>query len=148
MSERSSGEYRANGGDHRSALAFWTIVITVLAVGAAGLVSACRESEPGRGDATSPPAAGVEHPRRATSAVWRDLAHCESRGNWDINSGNGFTGGLQFLDSTWLANGGGEFAPSAYLATPEQQIIVAERLRDHVGGFSHWPACAAALGLP
>ena len=78
--------------------------------------------------------------------VWHDLARCESRGDWHINTGNGFTGGLQFVDSTWLANGGGVFAPSAYLATPAQQVIVAQRVHAQVG-FSAWPACAAALGL-
>jgi hypothetical protein len=141
----------ADTADRRLRVAFWTAVTAVLVVGLAGLLTACMGAdaapdEAGRDRVAA--AARVESPRRATSAVWHDLAHCESRGNWHINSGNGFTGGLQFLDSTWIANGGGEFAPSAYLATPEQQIIVAERLRDHVGGFSHWPACAAALNLP
>lgn len=128
--------------------AFWTAVAAVLAVGFAGLLSACMGADAAVDEAERAPAVRVEHRRNATSAVWHNLAHCESRGNWHINTGNGFTGGLQFLDSTWLANSGGEFAPSAYLATPEQQIIVAERLRASVGGFSHWPACAAALGLP
>jgi hypothetical protein len=143
MVRRPSGTGTA---ERRLRLAFWTAVTAVLAVGLAGLLTACMgadaaSDEPGREPAN------VETTRRAVSAVWHDLAHCESRGHWHINNGNGFTGGLQFLDSTWLANGGDEFAPSAYLATPEQQIIVAERLRDHVGGFSHWPACAAALEL-
>ncbi|MGQ0802648.1 MAG: transglycosylase family protein [Actinomycetota bacterium] len=147
MVRRPSG---ADTAERRLRVAFWTVVTAVLAVGLAGLLTACMGAdaapdEPNR-DRASP--ARVESPLRATPAVWHKLAHCESRGNWHINSGNGFTGGLQFLDSTWLANGGGEFAPSAYLAMPEQQIVVAERLRDHVGGFSHWPACAAALGLP
>ena len=146
MVRRPSG---ADTAERRLRLAFWTVVTAVLAVGLAGLLTACMGAdaapvEPGRDRAP----ARVETPRRAMSAVWHDLADCESRGNWHINSGNGFTGGLQFLDSTWLANGGAEFAPSAYLATPEQQITVAKRLRATVGGFSHWPACAAALGLP
>ena len=52
------------------------------------------------------------------------IARCESGGNWGIHTGN-YQGGLQFLPSTWLSNGGGEFAPAAHLATREQQIIVA-----------------------
>ena len=92
--------------------------------------------------------AGSSEPAASrTDPVWDRLAHCESRGQWQLNTGNGFTGGLQFLDSTWRANGGDEFAPSAYLATRAEQIVVAERLRTEVGGYSHWPACALALGL-
>ena len=59
--------------------------------------------------------------------MWDDLAECESGGNWAINTGNGYYGGLQFLGSTWIAYGGEEFAARADLATREQQIVVAER---------------------
>ena len=76
---------------------------------------------------------------------WDQLAQCESGGNWSINTGNGFTGGVQFLQSTWLAMGGGEFAPDAYLASREQQIIVAERLVA-VSGWGAWPGCASKFG--
>src|SRR5262245_3402358 len=69
---------------------------------------------------------------------WDRVASCESGGNWHINTGNGFTGGLQFLTSTWLAAGGGRYAPEAYLATREQQIAVASRL-----SLSSWPVCGA-----
>ena len=138
-------------GGARARLLFWTVVTAVLAVGLLGLLSACTSA-----GARSTPAgsnANFDQPARAPATlevidpVWHQLAHCESRGQWHINAGNGFTGGLQFLDSTWLANGGGAFAPSAYLATPEQQVVVAERLYQQVGDFSPWPACAAALGL-
>jgi hypothetical protein len=80
------------------------------------------------------------------SGVWDRLAQCESGGNWAINTGNGYSGGLQFLGSTWLAYGGGEFAPRADLATRGEQITIAERIRGDVG-YSAWPACSRSLGL-
>lgn len=76
---------------------------------------------------------------------WDQLAECESSGNWATNTGNGFTGGVQFLRSTWLAMGGAEFAPDAYLATREEQIIVAERLLE-VSGWGAWPGCTSKFG--
>jgi uncharacterized protein YabE (DUF348 family) len=82
------------------------------------------------------------------NTVWDQLAQCESGGNWAINTGNGYSGGLQFAPSTWLNNGGGAYAPYAYQATREEQIIVATRIRDAAGGYGAWPACAARLGLP
>ncbi len=80
------------------------------------------------------------------ASVWDRLAKCESGGNWAINTGNGYYGGLQFNAGTWLSNGGGEFAPRADLATREQQIAIAERLRA-ARGFAPWPGCSAKLGL-
>lgn len=79
-------------------------------------------------------------------SVWDQLARCEAGGNWAINTGNGYYGGLQFNSGTWLGNGGGEFAPRADLASREQQINIAERVRA-ARGFSPWPACSAKLGL-
>lgn len=64
----------------------------------------------------------------ATDGEWDQVARCESGGNWSINTGNGYLGGLQFTQSTWAAHGGGEFAPSAQLASREQQIAVGERV--------------------
>ena len=81
------------------------------------------------------------------TSVWDDLARCESGGNWAINTGNGYYGGLQFSHATWLGHGGGEFAEYPHEATREEQIIVAERLRA-VRGYAPWPACRAKLGLP
>jgi hypothetical protein len=78
--------------------------------------------------------------------VWDRLAACESGGRWNINTGNGYYGGLQFNAGTWISNGGGQYAPRADLATREQQIAVAENLRA-ARGFSPWPACSAKLGL-
>ena len=79
--------------------------------------------------------------------VWDLLAQCESGGNWAINTGNGYYGGLQFSYSTWLGNGGGDFAEYAHLATREQQILIAENLHAR-RGFQPWPACRVKLGLP
>ena len=81
-----------------------------------------------------------------SSGTWAALAQCESGGNWHINTGNGYYGGLQFSASSWLGAGGGAYAPVASDATPEQQIAVAEKLRAN-GGWGHWPSCAAKLGL-
>ncbi|MET0786495.1 MAG: transglycosylase family protein [Paenisporosarcina sp.] len=78
--------------------------------------------------------------------VWDRLAECESGGNWSYNGSSGYDGGLQFLPSTWVANGGRDFAEYAWQATREEQIIVAERLRAIVG-WSAWPACSRKLGL-
>jgi uncharacterized protein YabE (DUF348 family) len=75
---------------------------------------------------------------------WDAVAQCESGGNWHINTGNGFYGGLQFDYSTWLAYGGGAYASRADLATREQQIAVATKLYD-ARGSSPWPVCGQYL---
>ncbi|OLR90316.1 resuscitation-promoting factor [Actinokineospora bangkokensis] len=80
--------------------------------------------------------------------VWDRLAHCEATGNWAINSGNGYYGGLQFNKSTWDANGGSQYAAYPHQATREQQIAIATKVRDNRGGYGAWPACASKLGLP
>jgi hypothetical protein len=85
-------------------------------------------------------------PDPAPDGVWDQIAQCESGGNWAINVGNGYYGGLQMLGSTWQAYGGTEFAPRADLATREQQIVVAERIKADVG-YKAWPACSRKLGL-
>jgi uncharacterized protein YabE (DUF348 family) len=73
----------------------------------------------------------------ARAAMWDSIAQCESSGNWHINTGNGYYGGLQFLTSTWLAYGGGDFASRADLASREQQITVANRVYAD-NGTSQW----------
>jgi hypothetical protein len=78
--------------------------------------------------------------------VWDALAVCESGGDWGINTGNGYYGGLQFSSSAWLAYGGGEFASRADLASRDEEITVADRVRAD-GGFGAWPTCAGHLGL-
>lgn len=76
-------------------------------------------------------------------SVWDRLAQCESGGNWAINNGNGYYGGLQFDLSTWQSNGGTGYP---HQHSREEQIRVAEKLRAN-RGFAPWPACAAKLGL-
>jgi len=75
--------------------------------------------------------------------VWDKLAQCESTGNWSINTGNGFSGGLQFTPSTWRAFGG---KGKAHDASRAEQIIVAERVLAKQG-WGAWPACSRKLGL-
>ena len=82
----------------------------------------------------------------APDSDWDRLAQCESGGNWGINTGNGFQGGLQFAPSTWSAYGGTEYAATANQATREQQITVGERVLAEQG-WTAWPACSAQLGL-
>lgn len=77
---------------------------------------------------------------------WDCLAQCESRGRWDIDTGNGFYGGLQFWQPTWEDFGGPEFAERADLATREEQITVAERVLA-VQGWRAWPVCALRSGV-
>ena len=81
----------------------------------------------------------------AGSSVWDSLAQCESGGNWAINTGNGYYGGLQFSLGTWQAYGGTGL-PSQ--ASRETQIAIATKLRDASGGYGAWPGCSAKLGLP
>ncbi|MCK7678026.1 resuscitation-promoting factor [Corynebacterium meridianum] len=85
-------------------------------------------------------------PAVTNGSIWDAIAQCESTGNWSINTGNGFSGGLQFTPSTWLAFGGGQYAPMAWQATREQQIAVAEKVRAGQG-WGAWPACTAKLGI-
>jgi uncharacterized protein YabE (DUF348 family) len=75
---------------------------------------------------------------------WEGVADCESGGNWHINTGNGFYGGLQFDSGTWLAYGGGSYAPRADLASKDAQIAVATKLYNQRGS-SPWPVCGANL---
>lgn len=89
---------------------------------------------------------GAAAPAVGDGGVWDQIAQCESGGNWATNTGNGFSGGLQFTDSTWAAYGGTQYAPQAHMATREQQIAVAERVRAGQG-WGAWPACTSRLGL-
>ena len=79
----------------------------------------------------------------ANQAMWDRIAQCESGGNWSINTGNGYYGGLQFATSTWLSNGGGQYAARADLATRLEQIAVANRLYAS-SGLSAWGCASAA----
>ncbi|MFI7235575.1 transglycosylase family protein [Streptomyces cyaneofuscatus] len=82
----------------------------------------------------------------ASGEVWEKVAACESSGNWAINTGNGYYGGLQFSGPTWAAFGGTQYAPRADLATRDQQIDIAERVLDGQGPGA-WPACSVKAGL-
>jgi resuscitation-promoting factor RpfB len=82
--------------------------------------------------------------RPAGALNWDALAACEAGGNWAINTGNGYYGGLQFNQGTWLANGGGQYAPLPSQATREQQIAIGSRLYE-ARGTSPWPACGSRL---
>jgi len=83
----------------------------------------------------------------ATDSEWDTVANCESSGNWAINTGNGYHGGLQFAPSTWLGYGGGEFASAAYLATRDEQIVIAEKVLAGQGKGA-WPSCGRGLSGP
>ncbi len=89
------------------------------------------------------PLAAAPAAQADTGSVWDKLAQCESTGNWAINTGNGFSGGLQFTPGTWRAFGG---TGVAHHASREQQIVVAERVLAKQG-WGAWPACSRKLGL-
>ena len=84
-----------------------------------------------------------ETPTGVDWTVWDDLAECESGGNWSINTGNGFYGGLQFTLSSWRAVGG---TGRPDQNSREEQIFRAEKLKD-IQGWGAWPACSRKLGL-
>jgi hypothetical protein len=86
------------------------------------------------------------HAAAAPDADWDQLAHCESGGNWAINTGNGFHGGLQFSPSTWRSFGGDQYASSPEYASREQQIAVGEKVLA-TQGWGAWPSCSSHLGL-
>lgn len=92
-------------------------------------------------------AAGLATPaaNAAGPAAWEQVAQCESGGNWQINTGNGYYGGLQFAAQTWTAHGGGEYAATADQATKDQQIAVGERVLASQGAGA-WPNCGGPLG--
>jgi hypothetical protein len=125
-------------------------VVTVLAAllglfTAMGLVSQSAVAAGGTrpaaaASAASAPAASVPAAGLDGTADWHRIAACESGGRWDINTGNGYYGGLQFARTTWDAHGGRRFASRADLATQEQQIAVAERVL-RTQGLSAWPVC-------
>jgi uncharacterized protein YabE (DUF348 family) len=79
----------------------------------------------------------------ANAAMWDRIAQCESGGNWHINTGNGYYGGLQFATSSWLANGGDDFASRADLASRAEQITVANRYYAKAG-LGPWGCAHAA----
>ena len=90
---------------------------------------------------------GLTAPAHAASDdTWNRLAQCESGGNWRINTGNGYYGGVQFSLGSWNAVGGNRYAPRPDLASRTQQVAAAERLLA-IQGWGAWPACSRKLGL-
>ncbi|MFF7182266.1 transglycosylase family protein [Streptomyces sp. NPDC008121] len=102
---------------------------------------------PGSG---GPPASGAPPASAASCAEdqwpWGCVAECESGGRWNTNTGNGFYGGLQFRQSTWVEFGGLRHAARADLATRQQQITVAEDVL-RIQGWNAWPVCSRRYGL-
>ena len=88
---------------------------------------------------------GTEVPPVNSGATWDTLARCEAGGNWAINTGNGFYGGVQFDQNTWERNGGLRYAVRADVATREEQIAIAEVTRARQG-WAAWPVCSGRLG--
>jgi resuscitation-promoting factor RpfB len=104
-----------------------------------------RPAPPPPSSSSSSSGSGSSSPPPDSSGLnWDAVANCESGGDWHINTGNGFYGGLQFDSGTWLANGGGQYASRADLASREQQIAVANRLYA-ARGSSPWPVCGQYL---
>ncbi|MEU9927904.1 transglycosylase family protein [Streptomyces anulatus] len=97
------------------------------------------------GAAVAVPLMGATSASAASVETWDAVAQCESGGNWSINTGNGYYGGLQFSQSSWAAAGGTQYASRADLASKDQQIATAEKLLD-LQGPGAW-ACAGAGGL-
>jgi len=88
---------------------------------------------------------GTEVPTVANGGAWDSLAKCEAGGNWAINTGNGFYGGVQFDQNTWERSGGLRYAARADLATREEQIAIAEVTRARQG-WGAWPVCSGRIG--
>ncbi|WP_169795313.1 transglycosylase family protein, partial [Kribbia dieselivorans] len=82
----------------------------------------------------------------AVETVWDRVAMCESGGNWAINTGNGYYGGLQFSPTTWKAFGGGQYAAYAHQASRSEQILIAQKVLA-VQGPGAWPVCSKRAGL-
>ncbi len=88
---------------------------------------------------------GTDVPPISNGSIWDAIAGCEAGGNWAINTGNGYYGGVQFDQGTWERNGGLRFAPRADLASREEQITVAEVTRQRQG-WGAWPVCSGRAG--
>ncbi|MGW1544055.1 transglycosylase family protein [Streptomyces sp. NPDC002309] len=108
---------------------------TVRAIAAVGVTGAA---------AVAAPLIAAGSASAATASEWDAVAQCESGGNWSINTGNGYHGGLQFSASTWAAYGGTQFAGTADQASKEQQIQIAEKVLAGQGKGA-WPHCGTGL---
>ncbi|WP_405872044.1 MULTISPECIES: transglycosylase family protein [unclassified Streptomyces] len=96
------------------------------------------------GVAIAAPLMAAGNASAATASEWDTVAQCESGGNWSINTGNGYYGGLQFSASTWAAYGGTQYAAQANQASKAQQITVAEKVLA-AQGKGAWPVCGTGL---
>jgi len=112
-------------------------VTRIVAVGTKSRPAATTSSRPSAGNTSG---AGIN---LSNAAMWDRIAQCESTGNWSINTGNGYYGGLQFDISSWMANGGGDFASRPDLASRAEQITVANRYYAKAG-LSPWGCAHAA----
>ncbi|MFE7762587.1 transglycosylase family protein [Streptomyces sp. NPDC057438] len=121
----SKGKHRRPSAMQRSARAIAVVGVTGAAAVAAPLMAA--------GSASA-----------ATASEWDAVAQCESGGNWSINTGNGYYGGLQFSASTWAGYGGTQYASTADKASKAQQIAIAEKVLAGQGKGA-WPVCGTGL---
>ncbi|MEU1575303.1 transglycosylase family protein [Streptomyces collinus] len=96
------------------------------------------------GAAVAAPLMAAGNASAATASEWDAVAQCESGGNWSINTGNGYYGGLQFSASTWSGYGGTKYASTADQATKDQQIEIAEKVLASQGKGA-WPVCGKGL---
>ncbi len=117
------------------------VVAVALAVPAPSMVAAAPPPA-----APGPGAARVPYDCARNQWPWGCIAECESSGRWDVNTGNGFYGGLQFWQPTWEEFGGLKYAPRADLATRQEQNRVAEDVLS-VQGWRAWPVCSRRYGL-
>ncbi|GAA1387859.1 hypothetical protein GCM10009613_24340 [Pseudonocardia kongjuensis] len=119
-----------------------TLTAGILAFGAPLALAGTANAAP---ETSTPvaPAAAVAPGQSVPTSTWDKLAECESSGDWSINTGNGYSGGLQFLPSTWKAYGG---SGEAHNASKAEQIRVAENVLEGQG-WGAWPSCASQLGL-
>ncbi|QIJ61850.1 transglycosylase family protein [Streptomyces sp. JB150] len=121
-----------------------TLALAAAALLAGTLPAVARTTPPP--PVSSPQTARVAHECAEDQWPWGCLAECESGGDWHINTGNGYYGGLQFWQPTWEAYGGLKYAARADLATRAQQIAVAQEVVA-AQGWEAWPVCAKRYGL-
>lgn len=105
-----------------------------------------RASSAGIAAVAAAAALGLAAPGASADSVWDRVAACESGGNWSINTGNGYYGGLQFSSQTWSGFGGGQYAPNAHQASKSQQIAIAQKVLASQGPGA-WPTCSVKAGL-
>jgi hypothetical protein len=140
--------HHRRGTDRRPAVRLG--IAAALVAGACAATGACAAAPPlpppPPPGAPAAPAAGAAPlpgpvPLAAPAEPWDTLVRCETGGDWHADTGNGYHGGLQLSPATWVAHGGGQFAPQADDATREQQILIGDRVRAEQG-WEAWSSCA------